>query len=117
MPAPIINLEELLSRIEDDHDLLRDLLSVFKEEFPRRRLALRDAVAAFDTTRAAAEAHAMKGMLSSLAAREAAKVVSLMESQARNGNTAGLRDSFSTFEKISDELLQHLDSCLAEVSG
>ena len=117
MPAPIFDLEELLSRIEDDRDLLRDLLSVFKDEFPRRRKALREAVAALDTTRAAAEAHAMKGMLSSLAAREAAKVVSLMESQARNGNTAGLRDSFSNFEKISDELLQHLDSCQAEVSG
>lgn len=117
MPAPIINLEELLSRIEDDQDLLRDLISVFKDEFPRRRRALREAVAALDTTRAAAEAHAMKGMLSSLAAREAAKVAGLMESQARNGNSAGLRDSFSTFEKISDELLQHLDSCLAEVSG
>ncbi len=117
MAASIIDLAELLARVENDRDLLRDLLSVFKEEFPRHLQALRDAVESLDTPRAAAEAHTLKGMLSNLAAREAAASVALLESQARKGETARLRESLSKFEQLSDDLLRHLHSCLSEVCG
>ena len=33
--ASRINLPELLSRVDNDRELLLDLLAVFKEEFPR----------------------------------------------------------------------------------
>lgn len=117
MPANIIDLAELFARVENDRDLLRDLLSLFKEEFPRHQQALREAVESLDTARAAREAHTLKGMLSNLAAREAAEAAAVLESQARSGETANLRESLSNFQKLSDELLRQLDSCVAEVSG
>ena len=117
MPANIIDLAELFARVENDRDLLRDLLSLFKEEFPRHQQALREAVESLDTARAAREAHTLKGMLSNLAAREAAGAAAVLESQARSGETANLRESLSNFQKLSDELLRQLDSCAAEVSG
>ena len=30
-----VNLPELLLRVENDHDLLCELIGIFKEEFPR----------------------------------------------------------------------------------
>ena len=45
--APLIfDHQELLARVENDRELLRDLLTIFKEEFPLQLRALREAVEA-----------------------------------------------------------------------
>ena len=46
--ASRVNLPELLSRVDNDRELLLDLLTVFKEEFPRLLQTLHDAVALQD---------------------------------------------------------------------
>jgi Hpt domain-containing protein len=72
MAKSLIDLEELLDRTENDRELMRDLLAIFKEEFPQRHGALREAIASLNAPPVALEAHALKGMLSNLAAVEAA---------------------------------------------
>jgi hypothetical protein len=32
---PVWNLAELLERVDNDHELLRELLNIFKEDFPQ----------------------------------------------------------------------------------
>lgn len=41
----LIDFDELLERTENDRELMRDLLTIFKEEFPERLRALSEAVA------------------------------------------------------------------------
>jgi HPt (histidine-containing phosphotransfer) domain-containing protein len=48
MAKSLIDLEELLDRIENDRELMRDLLAIFKEEFPQRHGALREAIASLN---------------------------------------------------------------------
>ena len=43
-PNSTFDPEELLARVENDHELLQDLLVIFKEEFPGHLQALREAV-------------------------------------------------------------------------
>ncbi len=117
MPRALIDLEELLTRVENDRELMRDLLSIFKEEFPRRRQALREAVESLNAKQVASEAHALKGMLSNLAAREAAEAAARLEQLGRDGKSAEFRESLVTFDNIAEELLPQLDACMAEVSG
>lgn len=117
MADSLIDFAELLKRVENDRELLRDLLSIFKEEFPRRHQALREAVEAADAKRVAAEAHALKGMLFNLAAREAAEAATGLEQLARNGKSVEFRESLAVFEDIAEKLLQQLDASLAGVGG
>ncbi len=112
-----INLEELLARVENDRELMRDLLSIFREEFPRHYQALRGAVDSLDANRVATEAHTLKGMLANLAASEAAGAAAHLEHLARNGEIAKFQESLSNFENIADELSRQVDSCMVEVSG
>jgi hypothetical protein len=35
LSEPVWNLTELLERIENDQELLRELLNIFKEDFPQ----------------------------------------------------------------------------------
>lgn len=113
----LIDFAELLTRVENDRELLRDLLAIFKEEFPRRHGALREAVEAADAKRMAVEAHALKGMLFNLAAREAAEAAAGLERLAKNGKSEEFRECLAVFEDIAEKLLRQLDNSMAGVSG
>ena len=107
--------EELLARVDHDRELLRDLLLIFKEEFPRYLLALREAVEAGDGRRVAAVAHTIKGMLSNLAATQAAATAARLEHMGRQGEPSGFQEAFAAFERDAMKLLPQLDACMAGV--
>jgi HPt (histidine-containing phosphotransfer) domain-containing protein len=117
MPKAIMDLTELLERVENDRELIRELLLIFKEEFPIHLRALRDAVDSMDGKRVAAEAHTMKGMLSNLAASSAAGAAARLEQLGRNQEVSEFQEACASFENISKELLLQLDTCMAEVCG
>jgi two-component system sensor histidine kinase/response regulator len=117
MSSAIIDMAELLARVEDDRGLMRDLLLIFKEEFPQHLQALRHAVNSADGEKVAAEAHALKGMLSNLAAHPAAAAAARLEQLGRDREASQFPEAFTSFEEISKELLLQLDVCMAKVSG
>lgn len=115
MSNSLIDFAELLERVENDRELLRDLLLIFKEEFPQHHQALREAVKCVDAKQVASQAHTLKGMLSNLAAREAAEAASRLEQLGRNGETSKFVEPLAAFERIAKELLVQVDACVAEV--
>ena len=115
MPASIFDLQELLSRVEGDRELMRELLSIFKEEFPQHHQALRKAVESMDSSRIASEAHALKGMLANLGAHSAAEAAAQLEQLGRTRASSGLEASLAAFDRKAAELLPQVDSCEAEV--
>jgi len=117
MPRSMIDLDELMARVENDRDLMRDLMLIFKEEFPRHAEALRGAVASQDASGVVAAAHTLKGMLSNMAAAEAAAAAARLERLGRDGEITKLGESLAQFDKIAKELARQLDLFLAEVSA
>jgi HPt (histidine-containing phosphotransfer) domain-containing protein len=105
---------ELLARVENDRELLRDLLMIFKEEFPGQLLALREAVESKDGTRVAAAAHSLRGMLSNLAATQAAATAARLEQMGRKEEVSAFQEAFTTLENDAKKLLPQLDACMAE---
>jgi CheY-like chemotaxis protein len=93
-----VNLPELLSRVENDWDLLRELAAIFREEFPRYTDALRLAIHDGNLEQAREAAHALKGMLANLAAVRPAAMAGEMEQLARSGQQGALAGSFAKFE-------------------
>jgi PAS domain S-box-containing protein len=106
---------ELLARVDNDRELLHDLLTIFKEEFPRHLQALRDAVDSGDGKLVAVAAHTLKGMLLNLAAGQAATAVGRLEQIGRSGETSGFQEAYAAFEREATRLLPQLDACMAEV--
>jgi HPt (histidine-containing phosphotransfer) domain-containing protein len=80
-----VDLAELLSRLDNDRELLRELLVIFKEDFPRHHEALREAVARGDLKATKVVSHTLKGMLSNLAVTEAAAAAAKLEQLAGSG--------------------------------
>ena len=117
MSNAMIDLAELLTRVEDDRELMRELLVIFKEEFPCHLESLRAAVDSVDAAKVATEAHTLKGMLSNLAASPAASAAARLEQLGRSRKVAEFQAAFGSLENISKELLLQLDACMAEVRG
>src|SRR6266481_1335052 len=111
----IFDHQELLARVENDRELLRDLLTIFKEDFPRQLLTLREAVEAKDGDLVATAAHSLRGMLSNLAASQAAATAARLEQMGRKKEILGFQEAFGVFENDANKLLPQLDACMAEV--
>ena len=112
--APRVNLPELLARVDNDRELLGDLLSIFKEEFPRYVNSLEKAVLLMDAAGVASASHTLKGMLLNLAVAKASASAARLEELARAGETASLRDAFTAFERDIHGLLPEMESYMAE---
>jgi two-component system, sensor histidine kinase and response regulator len=108
---------ELLRRVDNDRELLHDLLTIFKEEFPRHLQALREAVDSGDGKLVAVAAHTLRGMLLNLAAGQAATAVARLEQMGRGGEPSRFQEAFKAFEKDAMKLLPQLDARMAEVPG
>ena len=117
MAKAMLDLTQLLERVENDRELIRDLLLIFKEEFPIHLRALRSAVDSMDGETVAAEAHTMKGMLSNLAANSAAGAAARLEQLGRNQEVSEFQAACASFENLSKELMLELDTRMAEVCG
>ena len=115
LPEAAWNYAELLERVDNDQDLLRELLTIFKEDFPRTMRSLESAVAAADLKNASRLSHTLKGMLSSLGAARAAMGASRLEELAFAGDTISLRGAFDALQAQTASLLPELDAYMSEV--
>jgi HPt (histidine-containing phosphotransfer) domain-containing protein len=105
-----VNLGELLTRVENDHELLCELIGIFKEDFPRLLQLLRQSVARQDMKNVEASSHALKGMLSGLSVTQAATTASRLEQMGREGKTSELTDVLTLLENEVADLLPELDA-------
>jgi HPt (histidine-containing phosphotransfer) domain-containing protein len=110
-----VNLPELLTRMENDRDLLCELIGLFKEGFPPLLHQLRQYVASEDMKNVEGTSHSLKGILSGLSVTRAAAVASRLEQMARANDRAGLADVLLLFEYEVAGLSSELDSYAEKV--
>lgn len=114
-PAPpAIDLQELLARVDDDRQLLYELLSMFKEEFPRNLRNLRDAIRQENCEEVARLSHTLKGTLANLAAAKSTQAAARLEQAARSKSISAMKTAWSDFEISASGLLPQLEACMAE---
>lgn len=106
----IVNLDDLLIRVENDQVLLCELVDIFKEEFPPLLASLQESVARRDVRTAEDASHALKGILSGLSVTRAAELASRLEEMARAGETLELPDALSLLELEVADLFPELDT-------
>ena len=112
-----VDLPELLTRVDNDRELLRDLLIIFKEDFPRHLQALQEAVARQDVRQAMVVSHTLKGMLLNLAVSEAAASVAQLEQLASGGGEVSLKEALAAFEQQVQGLLPEMETYMTEVES
>jgi HPt (histidine-containing phosphotransfer) domain-containing protein len=109
------NVDEFLERVDNDQVLLRELLTIFKEDFPRTMRSLETAVTAQDLKSCARLSHTLKGMLSRQGAIRATAAAAKLEVLSSAGETASLQSALKALESEAESLLPELDAYVAEV--
>ena len=83
------NITELLGRLDDDREFLRDLLQVFREDSRNNLQKARVALAERDLAGLARAAHTLKGMLRNLLMNRAAEIAGDLENASRAEKSGG----------------------------
>ena len=111
MPV-VLDVPDLLARLQNDHELLAELSEILKTEYPTQLRSLEQAVSAEDMKTVERTGHALKGMFAALSAARAASAASQLEQLGRKGDKLGLRNALTILESEAAALLIELDRCL-----
>jgi len=109
-----LDRQELLSRVEHDEDLARELLGIFQSDAAAYRESLRAAVQSGDAAGTRSAAHAFKGMLANLAAGSAAAAAARLEEMAKAEKVDQFADGWKTFEGELEMVLAEVGQLLTE---
>jgi HPt (histidine-containing phosphotransfer) domain-containing protein len=112
---PVLDLPELLARVENNCELLRELIGIGKVEIPRHLSLLREAVAQADVKNIEKSGHTLKGMLCNLAATRAAAAAGRLEQLGRSGDTTTLRSAVAILESEVATLMPELEACMVTI--
>lgn len=93
-----IDLQDLMARVDQDLDLLREVFELFEEEFPPLFQTLTDAAHRGEMKQVHFAAHTLKGMLAGLSFTAAASSAKLVEQMAADSNPQDLTSALSRLQ-------------------
>lgn len=112
--SSILNLEELLGRVDGDRELLVELFFIFRAGCPGNFQRLRDAIRREDGKAAERECHTFKGILLNLSAPRAAAATRELENLARKRQFGSMRIALTELESEVQHLLAQIDERAGE---
>ncbi len=108
--APAINFPELMERVENDRDLLNDLLEMFRDEFPRQRKLLDEAVKSEDMKQIHATGHTLKGILANLSMARAVRAAAQIELAGKENNSAEIKTAITALDAEAANIFAELNA-------
>ena len=114
-PEPSVDLPDLLTRVDNDHELLRELSRIFKEEFPCLLQSLQEAVVRGDMKGVEVKAHTIRGMLANVSFTRAAASAACLERMGQQCVAQGLPEELARLEQEASLALAELETFCTEM--
>jgi HPt (histidine-containing phosphotransfer) domain-containing protein len=114
MASSILNIDDLLQRVDNDRELLVELFGIFSEEFPGHLERLTEAIGSQQAAKLRTESHALKGMLLNLSARRAAAVAVELEILGTEKKLEGAKEALASLQAEVGLLLKQMDEYVSE---
>ena len=84
MPEKVIDLDEVLERVQDDKELLMELFDLFINDFQKKREFMATALTKNDYDQMRDIAHSLKGAAANLSAKSLRESMTQLEQTAQN---------------------------------
>ena len=107
--SDIIDLADVLERVQDDKELLLELLDIFQQDFVGKRDALTEALKQKDVQKVKELAHSIKGASGNISAKPIHALCLKMEQIAREGD-------ITKIEPLLGELDQQFESLKVNIA-
>jgi PAS domain S-box-containing protein len=114
--SELIDRVSLLERVEGDHELLNEMIQIFKEEAPALLNAMREALQSGDTVVLERSAHSLKGVVGNLSSKTTANAALKLEQDAKNSDMESAKLSLAEVERVMKLLLPALSDLCQGVS-
>jgi HPt (histidine-containing phosphotransfer) domain-containing protein len=114
-PDLSVDLPDLLTRLDNDRELFRELLKIFKEEFPCLLQSLQEVVVRGDLKGVEVKAHTVKGMLANVSFVRAAASAARLERMGQQCVTQGLPEELGRLEQEASLALAELEAYCTEM--
>jgi two-component system, sensor histidine kinase and response regulator len=109
----VVDRAALLDRVGGDEDLLREIASIFLDEYPALIEEIRSAVGALDAKGIEGAAHSLKGSVANFGAQAATQAAFRLETLGRKGQ---LDEAPVAFDELLSEFQQLHPALLALVA-
>lgn len=106
---PCIDMNELLSRVDGDMHLVKELAGIFIDDYPQLMHEIQDAIACGDADLLQKTAHTLKGSVGNFAAKSVFNAALRLERIGSSGDLSGAREAYIALE----EKIECLKSALA----
>ncbi len=104
MSEEIVDLKEVLERVQDDKELLNELFDIYQDDFVIKRKALGEAIAANDITKIKEIAHSMKGAAGNISVKPLHAACLKLESLAKADKTDGMQEVLTMIDGYFEEV-------------
>ena len=104
MSEEIIDLKDVLERVQDDKELLSELFDIYEEDFLIKRKALGQAIVAHDIAKIKEVAHSMKGSSGNISAKPMHAACLQLELLAKEGKTDGMQEVAIAIDGYFEEI-------------
>ena len=104
MSEEIIDLKDVMERVQGDKELLAELFDIYEEDFVVKRQALGDAIAAHDIAKIKEVAHSMKGSFGNISAKPLHAACLKLEMLAKEGKTDGMQEVAVAIDGYFEEI-------------
>jgi HPt (histidine-containing phosphotransfer) domain-containing protein len=109
MDGTIIDLKNVLERVQNDIELLIDLFDIFDEDFMKKREQMEHYLTAGDCDMLRDIAHSLKGAASNIAADRVSAICLFLEKEAAEGR---LECFPAKLKKLDEEFIQYRQEAL-----
>jgi HPt (histidine-containing phosphotransfer) domain-containing protein len=100
----IIDMDDVMDRLQDDRELLFELLDIFSADFHGKRDKLEGFLQDKDFDGIKDVIHSLKGAAGNISARALYATCTLVEEQAQRQDSAGIGESYLKMDKQFEEL-------------
>ena len=111
-----LNKDVLIKSFKDDHNLFKELVEIFVNDYPQMLTSLRKSLKATDAKTFTRTAHSLKVMLRNFEAEAAADTAFDLEKKGKQGELDGTDQIIDSLAGQLDEVAQNLKAIVKEIS-
>ncbi len=104
MNQDVMDLPEVLERVQNDHDLLLELVDIFLKDCPEKIKALNEAVQTKNFETLKEVSHSLKGASGNLSAKKIYETCLTIEQKTKNHNLDGIEEILMKLDRQINDL-------------
>ena len=114
MSEEILDLKEVMERVQDDKELLLELFDIFITDYSEKRKLLEKAVATNDIDQVISIGHSLKGATGNISAKLMRGTFAKLESMGKSGSLANAKESLALLDQQFGDLQTRMNQIRIE---